>query len=192
MTYSPLATYFHRAKPYAQEARLSLWPEHLTLEQGGRSADFALRDIATVRLTYKPRNTTNEGYLAQLYGRGKGTVSFTNLVWKNMMDMERRDAEYRHFVALLIDRVHAANPDVALRAGLPGWLYGVSAVTGALVVGTLVFIAGDSVINRTWPVAMLACGMAFFFGWWTWRYITRNKPRLFAAGAIPEDVLPKA
>jgi len=187
----PLATYSHRAKPYAQEAAFSLLADHLHVDQGRRSGDFPYRDIVLIRLTYKPRNTTNEGYHARLYRSDKHTVSFTNLSWKSLVDMERQDAAYRRFLERLIGEVHAANPNVLLQAGMPGWLHMITAAAGLVAILALAIVTGQAVLNGALPVAMITGGLAAYFAWWTLRYLGRNRPRGFSIGRIPEDVLPK-
>jgi len=43
----------------------------------------------------------------------------------------------------------------------------------------------------SFPMALLAGGFGLYFGWWTWRYLARNRPRSFTADAIPDEMLPK-
>ena len=186
----PVATYSHRAKPYAGDAEFRLYPTHLRVEQGRRSGDFPLVDVVMVRLLYKPRNTTNEGYQAKVYRRDRRTASLTNLSWKSLVDMERQDEGYRRFVEALVAAAAEANPAVALEAGMPGWLHKVTAVAGALAVLALIIVTGRALQNQAWPVALLTAALGLYCGWWTIRYLGRNRPRSFTAAAIPAEVLP--
>lgn len=186
-----LATYAHRAKPYAGDAEFRLFPTHLRVEQGRRSGDFPLADIVMLRLVYRPRNTTNEGYQAKLYRRDRRTAALTNLSWKSLVDMERQDADYRRFVERLVAAVAAANPGVVLRAGLPVWLHRVTAVAGLIALAALMVVTGQALRNGSLAVAALTAALGLYFGWWSWRYLGRNRPRAFSADAIPRDVLPK-
>ncbi len=187
----PIARYSHRAKPYAQEAEFTLFGDHLHVDQGRRSGDFPYRDIVLIRLVYRPRNTTNEGYLAKLYRRDKHTVSLTNLSWKSLVDMERQDEPYRRFVGRLIGEVHAANPGVLLQAGMPRWLHLATAAAGLLAIAALAIVTGQAVLNGTLPVAMITGALTAYLAWWTVRYLGRNRPRGFTVDRIPEDVLPR-
>jgi hypothetical protein len=191
MSDRPLATYAHRAKPYAHDAEFRLMPQHLRVEQGKRSGDFPYRDIAMIRLTYKPRNTTNEGYVCKIYRRDGHTASLTNLSWKSLVDLERQDGDYRRFVERLIAEVHRANPGVALQAGMPRWLHIITGLAGLIAMIALVTVTGQSVLNGGLPVAVLTGILALYCGWWATRYLARNRPRGFVVEAIPEDVLPK-
>jgi hypothetical protein len=183
--------YQHRAKPYSPEARFELKPGQVAITQGARKGDFPYRDIVMVRLMYKPRNTTNEGYQAKLYRRDKKTASLTNLSWKSLVDLERQDADYSRFVRELIGRIVAANPDVILEAGMPTWLHRVTALFGILSVLALIIVAGQALIQGSWPVALLTGALGLYFTWWSARYLGRNRPRGFRPEAIPADVMPR-
>ena len=192
MTEQPTTTYSHRAKPYAQEAEFKLMPQHLAIEQGRRSGDFAYRDIVMIRLMYKPRNTTNEGYQAKLYRRDKRTAALTNLSWKSLVDMERQDGDYRKFMIALVHKVHAVNPSVVLEAGMPRWLHIITAIAGIVAVLAMIIVTAQAILNGIYTAAVMTGILALYFGWWSIRYLSRNTPRRFTVNAIPENVLPKA
>ncbi len=65
--------------------------DHVMVNQGRRSGAFHYRDIALIRLMYKPRNTTNEGYQTKIYRRDRKTASLTNLSWKSLVDLDRQE-----------------------------------------------------------------------------------------------------
>jgi hypothetical protein len=188
----PSLVYEHRAKPYAQEARFEMKPDVLAVTQGSRSGDFAYGDITLVRLLYKPRNTTNEGYQAKLYRKDRRTVGLTNLTWKSLVDLDRQDADYTAFVKALILRVAAANPHVILEAGMPRWLHTLTAVAGGIAMVALVLVGIAALRQGGWPMALMTVAIGAYFVWWTWRYLGRNRPRRFQPDAIPGDVLPPA
>jgi hypothetical protein len=184
--------YQHRAKPYATEARFEMMQDHLAVTQGSRSGNYPYRDIALVRLVYKPRNTTNEGYQAKLYRHDRKTVALTNLSWKSLVDLDRQDRDYADFVRALVRRIAAANPSVALEAGMPRWLHGVTTAAGVLAIAALVFVGIQALRQGGWPMALMTVAIGAYFCWWTWRYLSRNRPRRFTPDAIPSDVMPPA
>lgn len=186
-----ITTYQHRAKPYAPEARFTLEDDHVAISQGNRSGNFPYADIVLIRLLYKPRNTTNEGYQAKLYRRDRKTASLTNTSWKSLVELERQDLEYNAFVAALIKRIAAANPSVVLEAGMPRWLYAMTAAAGLVAISALLLVLWHALRNGSWPVAMLVLGLCAYFLWWTYRYLSRNRPRPFRTDEIPPDVLPR-
>jgi hypothetical protein len=188
----PTLVYEHRAKPYAQEARFEMKPDVLAVTQGSRSGDFAYRDIDLVRLLYKPRNTTNEGYQAKLYRKDRRTVGLTNLTWKSLVDLDRQDEAYSTFVRALISRIAADNPSVVLEAGMPRWLHTLTALAGGIAMVALVFVGIQALRQGGWPMALMTLAIGAYFVWWTSRYLGRNRPRRFRPDAIPPDVMPPA
>jgi hypothetical protein len=189
MTAPPLV-YEHRAKPYAQEARFEMKPDVLAVTQGSRSGDFAYSDIELIRLLYKPRNTTNEGYQTKLYRKDRRTVGLTNLTWKSLVDLDRKDQDYAVFVRALIGRIAAANPGVVLEAGMPRWLHTVTALAGGIAMLALIFVGVQALRQGGWPMALMTVAIGAYFAWWTARYLGRNRPRRFRPEAIPDDVMP--
>jgi hypothetical protein len=188
--YIPVS-YAHRAKPFSLEAEFRFKPDHLSVAQGKRSGNFPYRDIMMIRLLYKPKNTTNEGYEAKIYRRDKHTASLSNISWKGLIDLERKDAQYRAFIEELVSRVQAANPDVVLQAGMPVWLHRITAAAGLGAVGIMLVVGFQAVVLGSWQVGVFAVALAAYFCWWASRYISRNRPRSFTAKTIPEDVVPK-
>jgi hypothetical protein len=182
--------YQHRARPYSSEARFELKDDHVAIEQGRRSGNFHYRDVVLIRLLYKPRNTTNEGYQAKLYRRDNKTAALTNLSWKSLVDLDRQDGAYVRFLSALIDRTVRANPAVVLEAGMPRWLHAVTAVAGGGAVLALVVVTIQAVRAGSLPAAALTGALGAYFVWWSYRYLGRNRPRRFTADAIPADVLP--
>ncbi len=98
---APLA-YQHRAKPYSQKARFEMQPGHLAVTQGGRSGDFAYRDILMVRSSTSRATPANEGYQAKLSAAGPQDGRATNLSWRSLVDLERQDADISAFVRALV------------------------------------------------------------------------------------------
>ncbi len=104
--------------------------------------------------------------------------------------MERQDPEYRSFVEALVAAVATANPGVLLVAGMPAWLHRLTALAGLAALAALAAVMGQALLNGSLPIALFTGALGAYCGWWTWRYLGRNRPRAFRAGAIPPDVLP--
>jgi hypothetical protein len=192
MSDSAPITYQHRAKPYAPEAHFVLEDDHVAITQGSRSGNFPYRDIVLVRLLYKPRNTTNEGYQAKIYRRDRKTAALTNLSWKSLVDLERQDEDYSRFISALIGRIVAANPAVVLEAGMPRLLHSLTMAAGVIAVLALIVVSVQAVRNGSLPVALLTGALTLYLGWWARRYLGSNRPRRFSPAGIPSDVMPRA
>jgi hypothetical protein len=182
--------YAHRARPYSHEAVFELRDDRVAIEQGSRKGDFFFSQIAMIRLMYKPKNTTNEGYQTKIYRRDRKTAAFTNLSWKSLVDVERQDDDYSAFVRRLIADATAENPSIVLAAGLPRWLHGIVMAVAIASVAALLALTIEAMRQGSWPVSLLTTTLAGYFIWWAYRYVGRNLPRSFKAGAIPADVMP--
>jgi hypothetical protein len=187
----PPIRYAHRGKPYGAPMEFELGETSLLVQQGATRGHVPYSNIALIRLLYRPKNTTNEGYETKIELIKGRSVSLGNLSWKNMMDMTRQDTEYRRFVEALIDKVRAKNPSVQLAAGMPAWLHKISMVAGACAVFTMIALAFQAIITGSWQIGILAAAFSAYFTWWTWRFMTRNRPREIVVGSLPYEVMPK-
>ncbi len=192
MSDDPIAAYAHRPRPYSQGIEFRLMPEHLTIGQGLKSGDLHYGDIAMIKVMFKPRNSSGQGYATTIYRRGGRTTVISNLSWKNLLEVETQDASYRRFIEALVRQTAARNPAVILKAGMPRWLHLLTGVAGAATVAGASTVVVHALWTRNWPMALFAALMAMYFGWWSFRYVSLNTPRAFGPDAIPEDVLPKA
>jgi hypothetical protein len=185
-------TYGHRARPYSHEAVFELRDDRIAIEQGSRKGDFLFGEIVMIRLMYKPKNTTNEGYQTKIYRRDRKTAAFTNLSWKSLVDVDRQDADYSSFLRKMILATSAVNPSVVLVAGLPRWKHMLVSLFGAASVAALALVTVQALMQGSWPMALLTAGLAGYFVWWAMRYVSRNRPRHFKPDNIPADVMPPA
>jgi hypothetical protein len=183
-------TYGHRARPYSNEAVFELREDRVAIEQGSRKGDFLFSEIAMIRLMYKPKNTTNEGYQTKIYRRDRKTASFTNLSWKSLVDVERQDEAYSTFLRRMITAAAAANPSIVLVAGLPRWMHGLVTIFGVASVAALALVTVQALMQGGWPIALLTAALASYFAWWATRYTLRNRPRSFRPEAVPAEVMP--
>jgi hypothetical protein len=189
----PLIQYSHRARPITQPVDHALTGRGLAIRQDTRELVLPYADIASVTLAYTPRNTTHEAYRAVVRGPKRMRATLSNLSWKSLVEFDRQDAEYVRFVRALVERAAAANPQVALIAGMPRWRYIAFIVAGVAAVGAMasVMVAALASPSRSWPLALLAAALTAYFLWWSARYLHRNRPRRFTLDRLPEGVLPE-
>jgi hypothetical protein len=185
-----LPFYAHRGKPYGAPMEFQLGKKSIAVRQGATRGDIPYSNIARIRLLYRPKNTTNEGYETKIELIKGRSISLGNLSWKSMMDMTRQDGEYRRFVEALVAKTREHNPALQLVAGMPAWLHKLSVLAGAAAVLTMVGLAFQSLLTGSWQLGVLAATFSAYFIWWTWRFMRRNRPQMFEPGAIPSDVMP--
>jgi len=198
----PLAEihYAHRPKPYGQEARFTLFPDRLEVEHGRRKGRFPLAEIALMRCGYAPTNIASDGFETRLFSRDGKTVKFGNLSWRSMAEMDRHDADYLTFVATLAERLAPLGTSFA--AGVAPWRYWTMATLGGSTSLLLAAVVLYGLYRSYFPETTvpdrlpgLIGGMAFvtlvYLAFWMLRWLKRNRPRPFAGGLPPADVLPK-
>jgi hypothetical protein len=184
-------TYAFRPRPFSRPVELTLDERALTVTLGTKERRIPLNDITSIRLQFRPRNTQNEGYVAKVMQKGAPTLTLQNLTWVSLVEIQRQDHDYRQLVEGLVQATARRRSDLILKAGLPEPVFAMAAIVGPAAVAMMLFIAIMALVDRNWPIALLVGGLAAYFGHWTWRYLTRNRPMHFSADAIPESVLPK-
>ena len=182
--------YEHRPRPFSNPLTLTLKGTELVAERGARTLAYALADVESLRLSFKPANTARLGFLCTLTMRDKRSLVFSNLDWRSMVENARQDPEYTAFVQALVAGIARSNPKAALLAGVPGWrrhlfMAGMAVLLPALLAGALYFLRHGS-----WPLGALTLGLALWLGLYARDFLTRNRPQTFRAGAIPPQVLP--
>jgi hypothetical protein len=187
---SSVLTYSHRPKPIGDAIVLRLDDEGLELHAFGQDAAMRFADMREVRLAYRPRNVSSHLFEVTVSNAGRRRLRYGNFVWKGLMDIERNDAAFSAFTRALLLRAHAANGAIVFMAGLPAWRYYPAAALGGATLLVMLGVAISALTSGSWPAALLAIGFGTIFGVWTWRYLTRNRPRAFTPDAPPMELLP--
>lgn len=190
MTEEPL-TYRLRPRPFGHEVTFRLDPRTLFVDSGRRQEDIPYARIEKIRLTYEPGNVSWHGFRARLTLTDGRTLRFGNLSWKSYVEAERRDADYRSFVAGLLDKVRAANPRVTLVAGKPTLQWAAVLAGGAAMLAGLGAVAVVALLRQAWGAAGLVALFLMPLAWQVHAMATRNRPRAFEHEP-PADVLPPA
>lgn len=184
--------YSHRPKPFGHEVAYRLGPDGLHVDTGRKQEVIAFGRIVSVRLVYQPTNVGARGFRTKLRLADGRSLTLGNLSWKSWVDVDRRDAAYRRFVAELVGRAAAANPRLLCIAGQPVLLWGAVAVSGVAMAAALAAAAILAAQRGAWPVALLAGMILAGFAWQAREMVWRNRPTLFQPDNPPEAVLPPA
>jgi hypothetical protein len=190
MTHSPL-TYRLRPRPFGQEVSFRLDERSLFVDSGRRQESIPYARVAAIRLSYEPANMSWHAFQAKLILTDGRKLRFGNLSWKSYVEAERQDADYRRFVAALVEKVRAANPRVTCIAGKPAILWGAVLAAGAAMVGGLADVGTVAALRQAWGAAGLAAMFLLPLVWQVHAMATRNRPRRFA-DQPPMLVMPPA
>lgn len=182
--------YSHQPKPYSNELELRLSDTDLSAIRGRSSQHYPLKDIEQIRLFFSPRNIARLAFSCEVRARDGNSVTFDNVSWRSLIDVERADGAYRTFVLSLVSRAQQANPDVVLVAGIAPWRYRLMQVVGVAIAGCLIASLVIAWRSGGTIIALAAFGLAAYFGLWMRDFLTRNRPRHFAPDQPPEGALP--
>lgn len=185
-------TYSYRPRPFATDTRLELGRKELVAWQADQKYVYPYHAIDTVRLFFAPKGVDFSGFRAKIYSRDGKTIAVQDRSFKSLAQVERQGPAYRAFMVALCRRVEAENPRVLLHAGRNPILLALTGLAGAGMTGILGFMGFRTFVQGSWLLALAILGFSAMFGAWSWRYVTRNRPRRFIADAVPEAVLPPA
>jgi hypothetical protein len=183
--------YRFRPRMMGPDFELRLGPDMLEWKSGHRGGRIAYPMIARLRLAFRPSGLSTRRYVAELWLRGGGRIAFYSSSPRAVVDVVEHAAEYRAFVIELVRRIGAAGAGCRFEAGLPAWRWWPLAVLGAVTFCAIVYVGLRALFAGEFGIAAVIAGFGALFLWQVGVLIVRNRPGVFRAGAIPDDVLPK-
>lgn len=187
---TPPPSWRQRPKPIGFEIVYRLDGGELEIDSTRKVDRVRLEAVEQVRFIYAPSNVSTKGYRTQLRLKDGRTITFGNLSWRSLTDMDRDDAGYRRFVTALAAAVTRANPAVRFLAGKPFPLWLASTVVGG---AALLALLGFTLhAFREGATGSGVLGLAFVAAslWQVWPMIRLNRPRPLATGEIPDHLVP--
>ena len=169
-----------------------LEPDALAWTFGVRSGRVPYRQVARVRLSYRPMTLQTHRFITEIWPQNAAKLQIASTSWKSMVEQERLDADYFTFVTELHKRLAAAGTQASFVTGYAPPLYWAGV---AVFIATALGLAG--MIVRAVQLGAWA-GIAFvvvFFGIFLWQvgnYFRRNRPGSYRPEAIPALILPRA
>jgi hypothetical protein len=180
-----------RPKPIGFEIAYRLKGEVLEIDSTRKVDQVRLGAVEQVRFFYAPSNVSAKGFRTRLRLSDGRSITFGNLSWRSLTDIERDDAGYRAFVEALAARILAANPQVRFVAGKPRALWLALALAGG---GALVMLLGFSARafqQGASTAGWLGLALAAASFWQVWPMVRLNRPRALAPGAVPDELVPR-
>ncbi len=183
-------SYRYRPRMMGAEFAFRLEPDALAWDLGRRNGRIAYRDIARLRLGYRPANLAGSRFIAEIWSRAGAKLEIASITQRSLFDYQNLAAEYRAFVVELARRIAASGDACRCDAGFPPWRWWPAAVFGVATIGTTGYIAMHALFSgRLLFVAMIAAFGAFF-AWQIVFLLVRNRPRRWEFQSIPAEVLP--
>jgi hypothetical protein len=183
-------TYRYRPRMMGAEFAFRLEPDALTWDLGRQNSRLAYRDIARLRLGYRPANLTGSRFIAEIWSRKGAKFEIASITQRSLFDYQNLAAEYRAFVVELARRIAASGGACRFDAGFPPWRWWPALFVAALTLVAALYIALRTLIAGEVAAGIVIALFALAFLWQIGSMIVRNRPRIYDPNFIPGDVLP--
>jgi hypothetical protein len=187
---APLPSWRQRPKPIGFEIAYRLKGETLEIDSTRKVDQVRLSAVEQVRFIYAPSNVSSKGFRTRLRLSDGKTITFGNLSWRSLTDIDRDDARYHAFVTALSAAITRANPKARFLAGKPYLLWLALALAGGGAMIMLTFFSLRAFQQGATAAAGLGVVLAAASFWQVWPMIRLNRPRDLASGEVPDDLVP--
>lgn len=186
----PETRYAYKASLIGSAHEFELTDAGLSWRVGSRSGIWPYRDIASVRLSFRPVSMQARRFRADIESTGGGRIAILSTTWQTVSLMAPQDHGYRAFIVALHRRMNDAGSQAALIGGI-----GPKTYAAALVMLTLLAVAMIGLLIRAlatfeWTGALFLVGFALLFTWQIGGFVKRNRPRSYSFDAPPDALLP--
>ena len=170
---------------------LQLTPDALAWTMGRHSGRLPYRDIARMRMSFRPITMQAKRYLTEIWAPGTPKITIASASWKSMMEQERLDGAYAVFVRELHRRISRANGATQFERGSNRLIYwlGVLVFAGAAV-GLAALIVRALQAGAMASAAIVGAFFVFYL-WQAGNFFRRNRPGTYRPDALPADVMPR-
>lgn len=187
---APNPSYGFRPRVVGAEHIFRLTQDALEFEASNRQRRISYRDIARLRLSYRPANVTLRRFVAEIWPREGGKLSIASVSSQGPFNFEDRGAIYSSFVVELGRRIDAAQPGFRFEAGMPRWRWWPATVFAAATIAAIVYVALQALAMRDNSLAVVMLVFGALFIWQVGTMLLRNRPRMCEVRSIPPDILP--
>ena len=186
----PAPSWRQRPKPIGFEIAYRLDGGVMEIDTTRKIDRVQLGAVEQVRFLYAPSNVTSKGYKTQLRLTDGKTITFGNLSWRSLTDIDRDDEGYHAFVSALSAAIARASPNARFVAGKPWPMWAALALVGGLSIVMLAFFTLRAFSQGATAAGFLGIGLAAASFWQVWPMVKLNKPRELATGEVPDELVP--
>ncbi len=189
-TASDLA-YGYRPSLLGAPYEFRLAPDALEWQVGRRSGRVPYGSIRRVRLSFRPVPLQSYRFLTEIWSDGAPKLQLASTSARSMMEIERQDAKYSGFVTELHRRIAAARGEAVFESGKSPIAYWIGFILFAAISLGLAALAVRGLQAQSLAGAAFVAGFLALFLWQLGGFFRRNRPRRYAADALPADLLPR-
>ena len=183
-------SYSYRPSLLGAEWNLTLAPDGLVWSAGVRSGFTRYAAISRLRMAYRPMSMQMTRFMTEIWAPGDPPLRIVSTTWKSMLEQQRLDKAYTHFVTELHVRIAAANASFVCERGRPAFIYwpGLLVFAGVSIALALLIVRALQV-HALVPAVFVAIFFALF-GWHGGTFFRRNRPGVYPVAEPPRDLLP--
>jgi hypothetical protein len=183
-------SYAYKASLIGAAHRFELTEAGLSWQIAGRSGVWAYRDIAAIRLSYRPVSMQQRRFRADIEKAGGGRIAIFSTTWQTAALMAPQDRLYRDFMLELHRRMKAAGSAAMLTGGIGQITYAAAMVLLALVGLAVAGLLIRALATAEFTGALFLVGVAALFAWQIGGFVRRNRPRRYGFDDLPLELLP--
>ncbi|HLL28358.1 MAG TPA: hypothetical protein VKT73_12015 [Xanthobacteraceae bacterium] len=183
-------SYRYRPRLVGGEFVFRLTADALEWEIGRRSGRIPYREIARVRLGYRPTNLAGGRFIAEVWPRQGTKIEIASITQRSLFDFQNQAPLYRPFVAELIRRITVAGAACRFDAGFPYWRWWPALFVAVVTPAAALFVAARALIEGEYALSATIIFLGLIFLWQVGPMIMRNRPRAYDPHSIPADALP--
>lgn len=190
----PAAEPYYMFRPSLMGAprEFRLMPDALFWQLGRHSGRIPYDRISRVRMSFRPITMQTQRFITEVKAPGTPTLLIASTSWKNMIEHERRDADYSAFVAELHRRIAAAGGKPLLECGAQPFLYWPGVVVFVFITAGMAVLIVRGLQTGSLAGAAFVAGFLALFLWQSGSYFRNNKPGTYTIDAPPAHLLPGA
>src|ERR1043166_2360123 len=183
-------SYAYKASLIGSAHEFELTGRGLSWKISGRSGVWAYRDIASIRLSYRPSSMQAHRFRADIWNSNGGRIRIVSTDWQTVSLMTPQDNGYRAFIEGLHARMAGAGSKAALAGGLPFGLYAAALLFVGLLAVAMAGLFVRALMTGEPAGALFLVGFALLFNWQIGGFMRRNKSISYTFGHLPEALLP--
>jgi len=182
--------YAYKASLIAAAHRFELTDAGLSWRIGRRSGVWAYRDVAGIRLSFRPVSMQSRRFRADIETTGGARIAILSTTWQTVALMAPQDQLYRVFIVELHRRMKAAGSKATLAGGIGTKTYAAAILVLALVGLAIAGLLLRALATAEFTAALSLVGFAALFAWQIGGFVRRNRPHSYGFDDLPERLLP--
>jgi hypothetical protein len=183
-------TYRYRPRMIGGDFSFRLEPDALAWELGRRNGRLAYRDIARLRLGYRPANLAGSRFIAEIWSREGMKMEIASISQRSLFDYQNLAAEYRAFIIELARRIAVSGGKCRCDAGFPPWRWWPALFVAVATLTAAIYVSVRALIAGAVTAGAVIAALGLFFLWQIGSMVVRNRPRTYDPNSPPGDVLP--